>query len=358
MTLQSRIPVVLDVDGAVGALDGELRIALSDRQEALRFGCSARQLDQLARDLAQLLPAVRRTGTTFIGSGDFHHLSVPLILRCARALHARTGQRLRVVVLDNHPDNMRFPFGVHCGSWVRQVAMDEAVSHVHVAGITSADISVAHCWENRLQPLRAGKLSYWSCGVDTHSYHNALKSAMREAPDVLMIGEIRDGETLTHAINYAQSGHLCISTLHGNNSYHALNRIISFFPLENRNALLMDLSAALKAVVSQRLIPAKDGKRRPALEVLINTTHIADLIRNGEIDKIKEAIEASMTEGAQTFEQSLFRLYKDGLISLEEALHNADSPTNLYWLINHDNSKPEASKPDDGESFAGFTLSH
>ncbi|RKQ55522.1 twitching motility protein PilU [Vogesella indigofera] len=195
-------------------------------------------------------------------------------------------------------------------------------------------------------------------GVDTHSYQNALKSAMREAPDVLMIGEIRDAETLTHAINYAQSGHLCISTLHGNNSYHALNRIISFFPLENRSALLMDLSAALKAVISQRLIPASDGKRRPALEVLINTSHIADLIRNGEIDKIKEAIEASMTEGAQTFEQSLFRLYRDGLISLEEALHNADSPTNLYWLINHDNSKPEDSKPEDGESFAGFTLSH
>lgn len=167
MTAPARIPVVLDTDGAVGAFDGELRIALRHRQEALRFGCSAGQLDRLARELAPLLPAVRRTGTAFIGSGDFHHLSAPLILRCARTLQARTGQRLRVVVLDNHPDNMRFPFGVHCGSWVKQVAMDEAVSHVHVAGITSADIGVAHCWENRLQPLRAGKLSYWSCGVDT-----------------------------------------------------------------------------------------------------------------------------------------------------------------------------------------------
>lgn len=195
-------------------------------------------------------------------------------------------------------------------------------------------------------------------GVDTHSYKAALKNAMREAPDVLMIGEIRDAETLTHAINYAQSGHLCISTLHGSNSYHMLNRIISFFPLESRQALLMDLAAALKAVISQRLIPTKNGKRLPALELLINTPHIAELIRNGDVDQIKEAIESSMTEGSQTFEQSLFKLYQEGSVTLEEALRNADSPTNLYWLLNHDDSKKDTS-PDNGDNdFAGFTLSH
>ncbi|WP_147693904.1 PilT/PilU family type 4a pilus ATPase [Vogesella mureinivorans] len=195
-------------------------------------------------------------------------------------------------------------------------------------------------------------------GVDTHSYENALKNAMREAPDVLMIGEIRDAETLTYAINYAQSGHLCISTLHGNNSYHTLNRIISFFPLENRNALLMDLAATLKAVVSQRLVQTVDGKRRPAMEIMFNTAHVSELIRNGEIDKIKEAIESSMSEGSQTFEQSLFRLYKDGLISLDEALQNADSPTNLFWLVNHDSNSNSGGKQGDNTTFSGFTLNH
>ncbi|MEQ6290147.1 PilT/PilU family type 4a pilus ATPase [Vogesella sp. GCM10023246] len=193
-------------------------------------------------------------------------------------------------------------------------------------------------------------------GIDTLSYANALKNAMREAPDVLLIGEIRDAETLTYAINYAQSGHLCISTLHGNNSYHTLNRIISFFPLENRNALLMDLAETLKAIVSQRLVQTVDGKRRPALELLINSPHIAELIRNGEIGKIKEAIEASMSDGSQTFEQSLFRLYKDGYISLETALQNADSPTNLYWLINHESGSKSSADPQ--ASFSGFTLEH
>lgn len=198
-------------------------------------------------------------------------------------------------------------------------------------------------------------------GVDTHSYRNALKNAMREAPDVLMIGEVRDGETLTYAINYAQSGHLCITTMHANNSYHLLNRAISFFPPENRSALLMDLSVALKAVISQRLIPTTDGKLTPAVELLVNTQHISDLIRNGEVDKIKEAIESSMSEGSQTFEQALFKLYSEGRISLEHALKNADSPTNLYWLINHAGEKQKTTSErddrDDGApSFQDFTL--
>ena len=204
-------------------------------------------------------------------------------------------------------------------------------------------------------------------GIDTKSYQTALKNAMREAPEVLMIGEIRDAETLMYAINYAQSGHLCITTLHANNSYHMLNRVISFFPPDNRTALLMDLSVSLKAVISQRLVPTVDKTLTPAVELLLNTSHISELIRAGEISSIKEAIEHSMSEGAQTFEQSLFRLYRDGKITLDEALRNADSPTNLYWLINHghDKSGEEASqqsaatKPagkDASASFDGFTL--
>lgn len=205
-------------------------------------------------------------------------------------------------------------------------------------------------------------------GSDTLSYASALKNAMRESPDLVMIGEVRDAETLTYAINYAQSGHLCVSTLHANNSYHMLNRIISFFPPESRQALLMDLSASLRAVISQRLIPTVDGKLVPAIELLINTPHIAELIRSGEIGEIKEAIEKSMNDGAQTFEQALFRLHQEGRISLDEALKNADSSTNLYWLINNTQNAAgkeaaqtnplPASKPNDGPqtSFDDFTL--
>ncbi|OHX14328.1 type IV pili twitching motility protein PilT [Chromobacterium sphagni] len=196
-------------------------------------------------------------------------------------------------------------------------------------------------------------------GFDTLSYARALKNAMREAPDVLMIGEIRDPETMGHAITYAQSGHLCLSTLHGNNSYHMLNRVINFFPPEARGMLLTDLSASLRAVISQRLVQTLDGGRVPAIELMINTPHISELIRGGEIDKIKEAIENSMSDGSQTFEQALFQLYKSGRISLDEALKNADSPTNLYWLINQakDGAKGKPkSGPDSAANFDSIKL--
>ncbi len=172
-------------------------------------------------------------------------------------------------------------------------------------------------------------------GIDTHSYAQALTNAMREAPDMLMIGEIRDRETLQHALIYAQTGHLCLATLHANNSYHALNRIINFFPHEARESLLMDLSVSLRCVISQRLIKGVDGKLVPAVEVLLNTVHIAELIKNGETDQIKEAMEQSLSPGSQSFEQDLYRLYASGEITLEEALANSDSPTNLSWLINN-----------------------
>ncbi|MEW9897925.1 PilT/PilU family type 4a pilus ATPase [Chitinivorax sp. PXF-14] len=178
-------------------------------------------------------------------------------------------------------------------------------------------------------------------GIDTHSYEDALKNAMREAPDVLMIGEIRDKDTLSHALTYAQSGHLCLSTLHANNSYHTMNRIINFFPEDARASLLLDLSTSLRAVISQRLVRGIDGKLIPAVEVLLNTNRIAELIKNGEIDQIKEAMENSLSQGSQTFEQSLYKLYRDGRITLDEAMLNADSPTNLHWLVSHGQSHDE-----------------
>jgi len=172
-------------------------------------------------------------------------------------------------------------------------------------------------------------------GMDTTSYDAALTSAMREAPDLLVIGEIRDRPTLQSAMLFSQTGHLCLSTLHANNSYHALNRIINFFPREAREGLLADLAVSLKAVISQRLVRTKDKRRIPAIEILLNTPHIAELIKTGEIPEIKEAMEQSLAQGSQTFEQALYDLYVNGEITLDEAMTNSDSPTNLHWLINN-----------------------
>jgi twitching motility protein PilU len=171
-------------------------------------------------------------------------------------------------------------------------------------------------------------------GTDTKAFQTALRNALRQAPDVILIGEIRDRETMSMALQYAQSGHLCMATLHANNSYHAMNRIISFYPLENRPTLLLDLSASLQAVISQRLVRTKAGQRKPACEVLLNTRHISELIERGEINEMKEAMEKSMAPGSQTFEQSLFKLFVEGSITQDEAMLNADSATNMLWLIN------------------------
>ena len=171
-------------------------------------------------------------------------------------------------------------------------------------------------------------------GTDTKSFDIALKNALRQAPDCILIGEIRDKQTMGMALAYAQSGHLALATLHANNSYHAMNRIISFYPLENRPTLLLDLSAALQAIVSQRLVRTKAGLRKAAVEVLLNTRHIAELIEKGDINEIKDAMEKSMAPGSQTFEQSLFKMFMEGHITQEECMANADSATNMLWLIN------------------------
>jgi twitching motility protein PilU len=171
-------------------------------------------------------------------------------------------------------------------------------------------------------------------GTDTKAFPIALKNALRQAPDVILIGEIRDRDTMSMALQYAQSGHLCMATLHANNSYHAMNRIISFYPLENRPTLLLDLSASLQAIISQRLVRTKAGTRKPACEVLLNTRHISELIEKGEINEMKEAMEKSMAPGSQTFEQALFKLFSAGDITQDEAMLNADSATNMLWLIN------------------------
>ena len=199
-------------------------------------------------------------------------------------------------------------------------------------------------------------------GSDAKDFHTALRNSMRQAPDCILIGEIRDKETMGAALAYAQSGHLVLATLHANNSYNALNRIISFYPIDNRASLLQDLSSSVKAIISQRLVRSlHGGARTAAVEIMVNTRHVSDLIEQGDIAQIKEAIEKSMSPGSQSFELALLKLVQDGVVSQEEALANADSATNLLWLLNNGpdskNAQAEAAaQPAAEASFTEFTL--
>ena len=202
-------------------------------------------------------------------------------------------------------------------------------------------------------------------GTDTESLHVALKNALRQAPDVILIGEIRDRETMAQSIAYAQSGHLVLATLHANNSYQALNRILNFYPVEVRASMLNDLASALKAIVSQRLMRTVDGGRVPAVEVMVNTRLMSELIEKGDFFGVREALEKSMAEESQTFEEDIARLIMEGKVDRKEGLSYADSPTNLMWRLQnqeHAASTPSRaspaaqSTPTPGPSFTDFTL--
>ena len=197
-------------------------------------------------------------------------------------------------------------------------------------------------------------------GTDTQSLQVALKNALRQAPDVILIGEIRDRETMSAAIAYAQSGHLCLATMHANNSYQALNRILSFYPVEVRQTMLGDLAAALKAVVSQRLLRSTSGSRLPAVEIMLNTKLVSELIEKGDFSGIKEAMENSMAEGSQSFEHDIARMIVEGIVDRKEGLAHADSPTNLQWRMQNDFNKAAApaaaQEEEEGASFTEITL--
>ncbi len=194
-------------------------------------------------------------------------------------------------------------------------------------------------------------------GMDTDSFDDALKNTLRQAPDVILIGEIRDRETMEHALAFAETGHLAISTLHANNANQALDRIINFFPEEKRQSLLSDLSINLQAFVSQRLIPTVDGKRCAAIEVLLASPRVADLIKAGDVLEIKEVMEKSEPMGMQTFDIALFNLYNAGKISLDEALKNADAENNLRLKIDlAAKGKSVDNKADGKESHGGLSL--
>jgi len=186
-----------------------------------------------------------------------------------------------------------------------------------------------------LHEYRKSIISQREVSVDTTSFSTALRRAMRQAPDVIMIGEIRDRETMEQAISYANSGHLCLSTLHATNANQTMERIVNFFPEHAHHQLFMDLSLNLRAIVSQRLVIGTDGKRLPAVEILLNTPYVSELIQRGEIDTIREPM-ANLETGMQTFDQALFVLYKEGRITLDEALRNAESRNNLSLRIRLD----------------------
>ena len=182
-------------------------------------------------------------------------------------------------------------------------------------------------------------------GVDTDSYEDALKNTLRQAPDVILIGEIRDRDTMEHALAFAETGHLAISTLHANNANQALDRIINFFPEDRRNQLLLDLSLNLRAFVSQRLIKTTDGKRAAAVEILLGTPLVQDMIRRGDVHEIKEVMQKSESLGMQTFDRALYKLVEAGRISADEALKNADSPNNLRLTLSLNTDKVEKKTP-------------
>jgi twitching motility protein PilU len=200
-------------------------------------------------------------------------------------------------------------------------------------------------------------------GTDTQSTQLALKNALRQAPDVILIGEIRDRETMSSAIAYAQTGHLCLATMHANNSYQALNRVLSFYPVEVRPTMLGDLASSLKAIISQRLLRTIADTRTPAVEIMLNTRLVAEMIEKGDFSSILEAMEKSIVEGSQTYEQDIARLITAGIVDRKEGLANADSPTNLMWRLQNDfaaQSKKREPQPapeaDDEATFTEITL--
>lgn len=207
-----------------------------------------------------------------------------------------------------------------------------------------------------VHPHKKSIVNQREVGVDTLSYEEALKNTLRQAPDVILIGEIRTAETMEHALAFAETGHLCISTLHANNANQALDRIINFFPEERHKQLYLDLSLNLRGFVSQRLVKTPDGKRAAAIEILLGTPRVADLIKNGKVEEIKDVMEKSEGVGMRTFDSALFQLYRDGRISMEEALKNADSENNLRLKISLAESE-RGEGVSDSEASGGLSLS-
>ncbi len=215
-----------------------------------------------------------------------------------------------------------------CGKSTTLASMIEHRNQHQAGHIITVEDPIEFVYEHRKSIITQREI-----GFDTFSYQAALKNTLRQAPDVILIGEIRDLDTMEAAITFAETGHLCLATLHSNNANQAIERIMNFFPVERHTQIYLQLSLNLRAIISQRLIPSLDGKRVPALEVLLDTPRIKDLIKKAEVDTLKEAMEQGIQEGCQTFDYVLLNLYQDGKISLDQALVNADSANNLRLKI-------------------------
>jgi len=245
------------------------------------------------------------------------------------------------------------------GKTTTMAAMIDLRNELNTGHILTIEDPIEYVYRNKKSVVNQREI-----GPDTASLQVGLKNALRQAPDVILIGEIRDRETMSAAIAYAQSGHLCLATLHANNSYQALNRILSFYPVEVRPTMLGDLAAALRAIVSQRLLRTHTGGRVPAVEVMLNTALIADLIQKADFSGVREAMEKSLAVGSQSFEQDLARLVRDGIVSRNEGLAHADSPNNLLWRLQNDfnasksnlDAKPSDEDQSDNATFTEFTL--
>jgi twitching motility protein PilU len=245
------------------------------------------------------------------------------------------------------------------GKTTTLAAMIDLRNELNTGHILTIEDPIEYVYRNRKSVVNQREI-----GPDTASLQVGLKNALRQAPDVILIGEIRDRETMSAAIAYAQSGHLCLATLHANNSYQALNRILSFYPVEVRPTMLGDLAAALRAIVSQRLLRTHTGGRVPAVEVMLNTALIADLIQKADFSGVREAMEKSLAVGSQSFEQDLARLVRDGIVSRNEGLAHADSPNNLLWRLQNDfnasksnlDAKPSDEDQSDNATFTEFSL--
>ena len=210
-----------------------------------------------------------------------------------------------------------------------------------------------------IHPHQKSIINQREVGVDTNSYEEALQNTLRQAPDVILIGEIRSRETMEHTLAFAETGHLCLSTLHANNANQALDRIINFFPEERHKQLFLDLSLNLQGFVSQRLIPTPDGKRAAAFEILLGTPRVCDLIKQGEVMELKEVMEKSEQQGMKSLDSALYDLCKSGKISYEEALKNADSKNNLRLRIQLSEGKgADQTDIDDNEDVGGLSLVH
>ena len=357
--LSANMPVLIKIHGQVLQLSDQ---ALSPQQprQLLTEVLSPSQLEELD-DTGELNVGITLPGLAVFRLSAFKQRgSVAAVFRCIPTQIPALGslnlpEILQLLVLEKR-GLILLAGATGAGKSTTLAAMLDHRNHQMSGHILTIEDPIEFLFNNAKSLVNQREV-----GRDTQSIQIGLKNALRQAPDCILIGEIRDRETMTAAVSYALSGHLVLSTLHANNSYHALGRILSFYPPESRAAMLSDLASGLRAIVSQRLLRSTSGGRVPAVEVLLNTKLVSELIEKSDFGGVKEAVEKSMAEGSQTFEQDIARLIMAGEVTRDEGLANSDSPTNLMWRLQNDmapvsRQTPKKEENDDGPSFTEITL--